>query len=45
VVKSGENFEVIAQNTLDDNFYASPVILGNDLFLRGDKALYCIAQE
>jgi outer membrane protein assembly factor BamB len=43
VVKAGKTFELIAQNTLDDNFFASPVILGNDLFLRGLKALYCIS--
>jgi outer membrane protein assembly factor BamB len=45
VVKSGEKFELLSRNTLEDSFYASPVILGNDLFLRGDKALYCISVE
>ena len=45
VVKTGETFELLAQNTLDDQFFASPVILGDDLFLRGVKALYCIAKE
>jgi len=45
VVKAGTTFEVISQNTLDDNFFASPVILGNDLFLRGVKALYCVSEE
>ena len=43
VVKLGKEFELLAENTLDDSFIASPVILGNDLFLRGVKALYCIA--
>ena len=43
VVKVGESFELLAQNTLDDSFFASPVILGNDLFLRGVKAFYCIS--
>jgi outer membrane protein assembly factor BamB len=45
VVKAGEKFELLSQNTLDDNFLASPVAIGNDLFLRGDKALYCISEE
>jgi outer membrane protein assembly factor BamB len=45
VVKTGETFETIAQNTLDDQFFASPVILGNALYLRGVKALYCISEE
>jgi hypothetical protein len=45
VVKVGEAFELISQNTLNDSFYASPVILGDDLFLRGLKALYCVSKE
>jgi len=45
VVKTGEEFELLSQNTLDDSFFASPVILGNSLFLRGVKSLYCIARE
>jgi len=45
VVKTGASFEFLSQNSLDDQFFASPVILGDDLFLRGVKALYCIAKE
>ena len=45
VVKAGEKFELLSENTLDDSFLASPVAIGNDLFLRGDKALYCISEE
>ena len=45
MVKHGEDFELLAQNTLDDSFYASPVILGNSLFLRGVKSLYCVSEE
>lgn len=45
VVKTGETFELLSQNTLDDQFFASPVILGNTLFLRGVKALYCVSEE
>ena len=42
VVDEGASFKVIAKNKLDDNFDASPVIIGKDLFLRGFNNLYCI---
>lgn len=45
VVKTGKTFEVLAQNILDDQFFASPVILDDTLFLRGVKALYCVSGE
>jgi outer membrane protein assembly factor BamB len=45
VVKQGPEFEILAKNTLDDNFNASPVVMGKQLFLRGYKNLYCIEQE
>ncbi|HCY42608.1 MAG TPA: hypothetical protein DHV48_14840 [Prolixibacteraceae bacterium] len=45
VVKAGPEFSILAKNTLDDTFHASPVIIGNDLFLRGFKYLYCISEK
>ena len=45
VVKAGSEFALIAKNTLDDTFEASPVVVGNDLFLRGSKYLYCISKK
>jgi outer membrane protein assembly factor BamB len=42
VIKHGSEFEVLAKNQLDDNFNSSPVVVGNQLFLRGYKNLYCI---
>jgi outer membrane protein assembly factor BamB len=45
VVKAGGEFSLLAKNTLDDTFHASPVIVGNDLFLRGFKYLYCISEK
>jgi len=45
VVKTGEEFELLSQNTLEDSFFASPVILGDQLFLRGVESLYCISEE
>jgi outer membrane protein assembly factor BamB len=45
VVKHGPTYEVLATNTLDDSFNASPVIVGNELYLRGQRHLYCIASD
>lgn len=42
VLKSGDTFEVLAENQLDESFDASPAIAGNDLFLRGHHHLYRI---
>ncbi len=44
VVKSGPTFEVLATNTLDDGFDASPALVDNEMYLRGYKFLYAIAQ-
>ncbi len=43
VIKHGPSFEVLAVNRLDDSFSASPVVVGNELYLRGERSLYCIA--
>ena len=45
VVKAGPTYELLSTNTLDDTFHASPVIIGNDLFLRGFKSLYCFSED
>jgi len=45
VIKHGATYEVLAENTLDDGFDASAALAGNELFLRGYKYLYAIAQE
>jgi outer membrane protein assembly factor BamB len=44
VVKHGPTFEVLAENTLDDRFEASPALVGGDLLLRGHRFLYCIGE-
>lgn len=44
VVKAGDTFEVLASNSLDDVFDASPVIVARELYLRGRSHLYCIAE-
>jgi len=45
VVKHGAAFEVLATNKLDDSFSASPAIIDGELYLRGEKYLYCIARD
>ena len=45
VINHSETPEVLARNRLDDSFSASAAIAGRELFLRGEKYLYCIAEE
>lgn len=45
VIRHGDDFEVLARNRLEDSFTASPAIVGNALYLRGDHHLYCIAED
>ena len=44
VIENGKKLEVLARNRLDDSFSASPAIVGDELFLRGERHLYCIAE-
>jgi len=45
VVKNADTFEILATNKLDDGFDASPAVIGDELYLRGNKSLYCIARK
>ncbi|MCH7664834.1 MAG: PQQ-like beta-propeller repeat protein [Acidobacteria bacterium] len=45
VLARGPGFKILASNQLDDAFDASPAIAGNELFLRGRKHLYCLADS
>jgi outer membrane protein assembly factor BamB len=45
VLKMGDHAEVLATNRLDDPIDASPAIAGKQLFLRGEKYLWCIGAE
>jgi len=45
VIKPGPTYEVIATNTLDDHFDASPALVDGEMFLRGVKSLYCVAEK
>lgn len=43
VIKHGTSYEVLAENTLDDGFDASPALVGNEIYLRGFRYLYRIS--
>ena len=43
VIRHGTQFEVLATNKLSDPIDASPAVVGDQLFLRGQKHLYCIS--
>jgi outer membrane protein assembly factor BamB len=43
VIRNADTFEVLATNKLDDGFDASPAVIGDELYMRGHKSLYCIA--
>lgn len=45
VVSHNDAPQVLAINILDDEFAASAAIVGKELFLRGKKHLYCIAED
>ena len=43
VIRNSPTFEVLATNVLDDGFDASPALVDKEIYLRGQKYLYCIA--
>ncbi|MCU0914811.1 MAG: PQQ-like beta-propeller repeat protein [Planctomycetes bacterium] len=45
VLKNADTFEVLAANKLDDGIDASLAVSGDELYLRGNKSLYCIAKK
>lgn len=45
VIAHGPRYEAVASNTLDDRFDASPAIVGDELYLRGARFLYKIAES
>jgi outer membrane protein assembly factor BamB len=42
---SGRNLSILAKNSLDDGFDASPVLSGKEMYLRGYRHLYKLANE
>ena len=45
VIRHGNEYEILASNTLDDGFDASPALVDNEILLRGYRYLYSIAEE
>ncbi len=45
VLRNSAKFEVLATNTLDDGFDASPALVNGEIYLRGYKSVYCIAEK
>jgi hypothetical protein len=45
VLEQTDRLRVLATNRLDEGIDASPAITGKQLFLRGEKHLFCIAER
>jgi len=45
VIKCSNELQILATNTLDDKFDASPAIVGDELYLKGKQNFYCIARQ
>jgi outer membrane protein assembly factor BamB len=45
VVKAGPQFEVLAENTLDEYCLSSPAISDGQIFIRTSGHLYCIGKR
>jgi len=44
VIQAGANFEVLAQNDMGEGIVASPAISDGQIFIRGEKHLFCIGK-
>ena len=45
VLKMGQKYEVLRINSMPDHFFiSSPIVVDNELFLRSQDTLYCIAR-
>jgi outer membrane protein assembly factor BamB len=42
VVRAGAEFRLLAENNLGEGVIASPAISGGEIFIRGEKHLFCI---
>lgn len=45
VVKTGKEPKMVAQNTIEDDFLATPAVADGCIFIRSDKYLYCIGSK
>ena len=44
VLRHGQSNATLAVNHLDDSFSASAALVDRDIYLRGEKYLYCLAE-
>jgi outer membrane protein assembly factor BamB len=42
VIKAGPKHEILATNSVNEPVYASPAVADGNIFIRGEKTLYCI---
>ena len=45
VIDAENEFKILSTNEINDNFHASPVVVENDLILRGFNSLYCFTEN
>ncbi len=45
VLRHGPTFEILATNTLDDGFDSSAALVDGEIYLKGYRYLYCIAER
>ncbi len=45
VIKHADELQVLSSNELPEEFDASPAVVGKEIYLRGKKFLYCIAEK
>ncbi|WP_439620854.1 outer membrane protein assembly factor BamB family protein [Gemmata sp.] len=45
VLKASAEFEILAKNPLDERVFSSPAFSDGEIFLRGAKHLWCIAEK
>jgi outer membrane protein assembly factor BamB len=44
VIKAGAKHEVLATNSVGEPVFASPAIAAGNIFIRGERNLYCIGK-
>ena len=45
VIKDADKLEIVANNSVDETVDATPAPVDNELFIRGEKHLFCIATK
>jgi outer membrane protein assembly factor BamB len=45
VIRPGPTFDLVAENRIDENCYASPAVSGGRLYFRAEKHVYCFGND